>query len=207
MLRLDVPRREMPLDDPWAIPAGCTPAGLRLTTDGSPAPLRSEVTAFRDDQCLYVVFHNADDEVVATMLEHDAPLWEEDVVEVFLAPRSLQIYYEFEVNPLGTTFDAVVHSPDGKRETMRVDRSWECDGLWSAVRRRDVDGSLQIDTIIAIPFRSIGEEPPPEGAIWRVNFFRIDRGSRGDLFLAWSPTRKNPADFHVPAAFGELRFV
>ena len=43
------------------------------------------------------------------------------------------VYYEFEVNPLGALFDARVESPDGRRDTMRVDVSWNCPGFSARV--------------------------------------------------------------------------
>ena len=49
----------------------------------------------------------------------------EDVFEVFLSPSDPPtVYYEFEINPLGALFDARIESPEGRRETMRVDVSW-----------------------------------------------------------------------------------
>jgi hypothetical protein len=66
---------------------------------------------------------------------------------------------------------------------------------------------MSIDTIVRIPFSSVGRATPGDGETWRGNFFRIDRHpDHGDEFSAWQPTLKNPADFHVAAAFGALRF-
>ena len=60
------------------------------------------------------------------------------------------------------------------------------------------------DTILRIPFACMDAAPKNE---WRANFFRIDRSrAHGDEFSAWQPTLANPADFHVAAAFGRLRF-
>jgi hypothetical protein len=61
--------------------------------------------------------------------------------------------------------------------------------------------------VIRLPFDSLGWRPTA-GDEWRGNFFRIDRSARhGDEFSAWQPTLKAPADFHVAAAFGALRFA
>ncbi len=131
------------------------------------------------------------------------------MVEVFLAPEEeLTRYFELEINPRGTIFDARVDSPDGVRASMRVDRSWNCDGLLVAVRKvTESDGTASVDTLLRIPFASLGRPVPGDGEHWRVNFFRIDRHPQlGDEFSAWQPTMKSPPDFHVPAAFGTLRF-
>lgn len=200
---LVVPFASFSIEDPFDVPAGGERTPLRLATDGGAPRQATTVTVFFDDQYLNVVFSGADDAVVATHLEHDAPLWEEDVVEVFLSPRGVTEYFEIEVNPLGTTFDARIESPDGVRSTMKTDLGWTCDGLFAAVRR---DGDA-FDVVLRIPFASLGAACPKDGETWRANFFRIDRDpARGHEFMAWQPTMKNPADFHVPAAFGTLQF-
>jgi hypothetical protein len=200
---LDVPRAEFSIEEPWAIPNGCVPVALRRATDGGAPRLATSVTAYYDDDFLTVLFDADDDEIVATYLAHDEPLWQEDVVEIFVAPEGLTPYFEIEVNPLGTTFDARIDSPDGVRATMTTDLAWTCDSLFAALRR---DGK-RIQTVIRIPFAAL-KNRPNAGDEWRANFFRIDRSfSEGDDFSAWQPTMKTPPDFHVTAAFGALRFA
>lgn len=192
------------MDEPWAIPGGCAPVALKRATDGAAPRLATTVAAYYDDDFLTVVFDADDDGVVATYLEHDEPLWEEDVVEIFLAPEGLTPYVEIEVNPLGTTFDARIDSPDGVRTTMKTDLAWTCEGLFAALRR---DDGARVQIVIRIPFAAL-QRRPDAGGEWRANFFRIDRSaSHGDDFSAWQPTMKTPPDFHVTAAFGALRFA
>ena len=205
---LVVPRAELDLEEPWVIPAVCRPVRLRLATDASAPRLATHVAAWFDDAYLTVLFTGADDHMEARHLVHDAPLYEEDVVEVFLAPDGLTRYFELEVSPRGTTFDAAIDSPDGVRATMTADRGWTCEGLVAAVRRVvESDGMATVDTLIRIPFASLERPTPGDGERWRGNFFRIDRHPRlGDEYSAWQPTLRDPADFHVAAAFGTLRF-
>lgn len=181
---------------------------LRRASDAAPPRLATSVAAWFDDEYLSILFSAGDDHVHATLLEHDAPLYEEDVVEIFITPGELTRYYELEVSPRGTVFDASVDSPDGDRATMHVDRAWTCEGLIAAVRIvTESHGAMTVDTLIRIPFAALGRRTPQEGETWRANFFRVDRHPRhGDEFSAWQPTMKNPPDFHVPAAFGTLRF-
>lgn len=46
---------------------------------------------------------------------------------------------------------------------------------------------------------------PKVGDKWRINLFRYD--THQHAYLAWSPTLKNPAAFHVPDKFGTLEFT
>ena len=201
---LVVPRAEFSIEDPWAIPPNCEVVSLRRATDGGLPRLATSVAAYANDDFLTVVFLANDDEVVATYYGHDEPLWEEDVVEIFVAPEGLTPYFEIEVNPLGTTFDARIDSPDGVRASMTTDLAWTCEGLFAALRR---DDARTWRIVIRLPFDSLAAHPK-SGDEWRANFFRIDRSAaRGDDFSAWQPTGKTPADFHVAAAFGALRFA
>jgi Carbohydrate-binding family 9 len=203
---LVVRRAEFSIEDPWSVPPGCDPVPLRLATDGSAPRLATAVAAYFDDETLTIIFTAADDGIVATHVTHDAPLYEEDVVEAFLSPDTLTEYYEIEVNPLGTTFDARISSPDGDRTTMQTDLAWKAGGM-AAVRKLFGDaGSIDVDTVMRIPFASMGRATPRTGETWRANFFRIDRHPAGAEFSAWQPTNKTPPDFHVPNAFGTLRF-
>ncbi len=152
---------------------------------------------------LCVRFDGRDDGVVATYTGHDDPLWKEDVFEVFLAPGAdaPTAYYEFEVNPLGALFDALIESPNKGREGMRIGTEWDCPGFAARVSRKESRWSASI----RIPLDglcSAGEADPRRD--WRAAFYRIDRGTP-DEFSAWSPTLRDPAEFHVPERFGVLR--
>lgn len=205
---LAVVRGDFSMEDPWALPQGVERVPLVRSTDGSAPRLATSFAAYRDDEFLTVVFSAIDDHIVATMYGHDQPLYEEDVVEIFLAPRSRTEYYEIEVSPVGTIFDARIESPDGVRATMKSDLSWDCIGLIAAVRRvTNRDSTLTIDTLFRVPFASVGAAMPRDGDEWAANFYRVDRHPQhGDEYSAWRPTLKEPADFHVPSAFGRLRF-
>ena len=193
---LEVPRLS-PTDRLVALPALC----LVDARTGEPPRLRTALRIGRRGDVLCVRFDGRDEGVVATHTRRDAPIWEEDVFEVFLSPGEgpAPLYYEFEVNPLGTLFDARVESPDLGRATMRVETAWDCPGFSARVTR----GPERWSASLRIPLAELASGPIPPR--WRANFYRIDRGGR-DEFSAWSPTLADPADFHVPECFGTLRF-
>jgi hypothetical protein len=90
---------------------------------------------------------------------------------------------------------------------MKADVGWNCRDLFAAVRRaNESTGEIIVDTVIRIPFASIGSEAPRDGEEWRGNLFRIDRRRGKGEFSAWQPTYQDPPDFHVVSAFGRLRF-
>jgi hypothetical protein len=161
---------------------------------------------------LYLCFHCVDRDIWGRGAERNAPIYDEEVVEAFLAPGpDPSPYFELETNPCGAWFEARIESPDRRRDTMRVDRQWVCAGWERAVRvRGDVsrrDGRhVWWSAEWAIPFAALDVAPPRPGASWRANFFRIDRAGEGQ-FSAWSPTHADPPDFHVPDRFGWLHFA
>lgn len=173
---------------------------LRETVTGR-APLQATwfKAAWTRDS-LRALFHAEDTEPWATLTAHDAPLYEEEVVEIFLDPAGdLGSYFEIEVNPLNAVCDLVLRRvSSGYRKNF----AWHCDGLCTEVR----DGLGFWDAELTIPFAAIVPEPPRAGDVWRGNFFRVDRPGRTGLELsAWSPT--GMPKFHVQQRFGFIEFA
>src|SRR6266496_789464 len=192
------PRAEVARLSPTDRLVGLPALQMRDARDGKAPRLATAVRLGIRGGLLLVRFDGRDAGFVATLKKRDDPLWTEDVFEVFLSAEDPpRVYYEFEVNPLGALFDARVESPEGRRETMRVDVGWNCPGFSARVRRREDRWSA----LLTIPLAPMGGE---SATAWRANFYRIDRGER-DEYSAWSPTLADPPDFHVPERFGYLQ--
>ena len=177
---------------------------FRLASARGAAKDATRARLCHDGTALHVRFDCVDRDVWATHTRRDASLWDEEVVELFLAPSAdtPETYFEIEVNPLGTVFDAIVHNPHGDRCGMEVDTGWDCPGLvaGAAIDR----GAGGWSAWLSIPWSSlVGARPVP--TVWRANLCRIER-PRGEPaeFSCWSPTETDPADFHRPARFGRL---
>ena len=184
---------------PW-----CEILGVRFcdAVTGAAPKQGTEVRAAWNDDEWRLLFIADDTNPWATMTQRDAPLYEEETVEVFFDPvGDLESYFEIEVNPLGTVLDLVLRK---SRSGYKADRAWQCEGLRTLVRRHAGGWSAEI----AIPFASVTNSPPRPGSRWRANFCRIDRPSRdGSLpreLTAWSPLLR--ASFHTPERFGVIEF-
>ena len=123
-------------------------------------------------------------------------LWDRDVAEAFLQPDpSRERYYkEFEVAPNGMWIDLDI-SPgpladlkSGLQRSVWLD---EKSKIWAAE--------------LAIPMKALTANFDPK-ATWRVNFYRVEGPSEPRAYLAWQPTHTPQPNFHVPTAFGRLRF-
>jgi alpha-galactosidase len=42
--------------------------------------------------------------------------------------------------------------------------------------------------------------------VWRANFYRVEGKAEPRQYMAWQPTHTLQPNFHVPEAFGALRF-
>lgn len=201
---LECPRRRE-LGAVSADPAsGCwgeiAPVWLKETVTGeAPAQATWFKAAWNDDE-LRVLFHAEDTDAWATHTAHDAPLYEEEVVEIFLDPvGDLESYFEIEVNPLNAVCDLVLRR---SRSGWKKDFGWHCEGLQTAVQKTATTWTTEI----SIPFASLGPDLPALEKSWRANFYRIDRPKGAPWELsAWSPTGR-PL-FHVQERFGFLEFV
>ncbi len=186
----------------WETAAAAGP--FRLADDSDRARERTEVRVSWDDAALHVRFVCEDDDIWGRYRGRDEPLWEEEAVEIFLSPGGdpPRVYFELEFNPFGAVFDAIVRNPTSTRREMRVDAEWDCAGLVHAARVLAPERRWTVEA--SIPWRGLGVEPPVP-ALWRANFFRIERPRRGTPeFSAWSPPRTDPPDFHKPERFGRL---
>ena len=123
-------------------------------------------------------------------------LWDRDVAEVFLQPDpSRERYYkEFEVSPNGMWVDLDIFSggradlKSGMTRSVVLDEASHC---WTAE--------------LAIPMRSLTASFDSK-AVWRANFFRVEGMKEPRHYMAWQPTHSAQPNFHVPGAFGRMRF-
>jgi len=126
-------------------------------------------------------------------------LWDRDVCEIFLAPdpENPWRYFEFEAAPTGEWVDLRITVKPSGRET-----DWDFASGFTTAAKLDRD---QLFVGMKIPW-SEAIPKPERGEVWRVNVFRCVGPEAPDRYLAWRPTRTEEPNFHVPDAFGWLRF-
>ena len=176
-----------------------------VLADGSGVALQQTcLRVCHDFRTLYVRFDCEDRDIWGTYNQRDEPIYDEEVVELFIAAGESDPirYLEFDISPNGVLFDARIYNPTSERHDIIAEMSWDCDGVQWHAERRDADHRWWAS--LAIPWGSI--RPPGKlPAIWRADFFRIERPRDGPAeFSCWSPTMTEPADFHKPAFFGTL---
>jgi len=184
----------------------CQPIRIEHYWSGQPAPpaRQAEVRICWSDDALHVRFVGAQRESLIVsenprMDKKTLGLWDRDVCEIFLAPDpgNPGSYYEFEAAPTGEWVDLGLEVKATGRET-----DWDfASGFTVAARVADE----QLFVGMRIPWSSVLPKPAG-GDYWRVNVFRCVGPEAPERYLAWLPTKTPEPAFHVPEAFGTLRF-
>jgi alpha-galactosidase len=155
--------------------------------------LWSPETLYLRFECRYRELHVFADSDPNGRRDH---LWDRDVAEAFLQPDPSEphAYKEFEVSPNGLWIDLDIlpgAKPDlesGMKRSVVLDEKAH---TWAAE--------------LGIPMKALTSKFDPK-AIWRVNFFRVEGKEEPRGYYAWQPTHTPQPNFHVPKAFGRMRF-
>lgn len=186
--------------------ARARPALITRYWSGAEAPpgRHAEARVVWDDEAISVrfVYRQAEPFVVnpAPRLERKTVgLWERDVCEVFIAPDAQrpERYFEFEAAPTGEWIDLAIVWRPTERET-----DWDYRSGMQAAARVEKD---MVTIVLRAPWTAFGRAARA-GDRWRVNFFRCAGKDPTRGYMAWRPTRTPEPNFHVPQAFGELKF-
>lgn len=196
--------------------------GRFILADGSaPAIRQTEAKMVWDEWGIYLLYISHDPCIWGTFTNDNDPIFDEEVVEVFLAPQPEgEFYYEFEVSPCNVRFAVVINNPETSPGKELVHHHLDCRKLRTRVQVEGIlSGSASSDrewrAFLGIPYELLERDSPPALAdVWRGNLYRIDRPAPDvprsglqDEFSCWSPTFTNPANFHCPRHFGEIEFV
>jgi alpha-galactosidase len=156
--------------------------------------LWSRTTLYLRFECRYRELYTFPDNDANGRRDH---LWDRDVAEAFLQPDPSKegLYKEIEVSPNGMWIDLDIF-PGGRSD------------LKSGLQRSVVlkEGSQTWTAELAIPMKSLTAHFDPD-VVWRANFYRVEGKQEPRAYLAWRPTNTPQPNFHVPSAFGKLRFA
>jgi cellulose/xylan binding protein with CBM9 domain/F5/8 type C domain-containing protein len=183
-----------------------TPIILKRNEDAGQPTQASSAKILWDYNNLYIAFVCDDKDIQASMNKKDMPLYNEEVVEAFINPDGNPMtYFEFQVNPLNTRFDAMVLG-DSYPEGWSLIMGYNPDSFKSAVNvekatANDVDQKWI--TEISISFKDLAILAKP-ALSFRMNLFRIDRSNGIKEDSASSPTFGR---FHTPERFGKITLI
>ena len=186
------------LDDPaWA---HAEPITFVCSETGKQATKSTTARMCYDDRNLYVAFDCKASRITATMTRRDDPVFNEDVVEIFVTPTCDMVrHFELVVSPRNVVFDAdIVMAADGRSTGPGTSFAWNCEGLRTAARVR---GTRCRPTAMPAPagrwkcrfhLPRWAARPPSPASGGVETLFRIDRAPDPVEHQSWSPTMIAP---------------
>ncbi|MFH1904744.1 MAG: carbohydrate-binding family 9-like protein [bacterium] len=135
-----------------------------------------------DNKYLYVGFKAYDKDIWGYFTKRDEFTYREDCLEIYFKTHpKKEPYYNFEINALGTVFDAFNVRRESAGATYRWSK-WNCKGLKVGIKIKgtlnnceDVDEYWQME--VAIPFESLPTlrgRTPKENDKWLFHLSRYD---------------------------------
>jgi hypothetical protein len=196
---------------------------IRLEPFGAAPDLKSKIYVLRAKEHLLIGAHLPDENVWGELDKRDSKTWNEEVFEVYIDKgRDGKDYFEFQITPLGTIFDAHFAERLGRGEGSREEqidaaKAWNMEGLESAIHvdgtsndASDTDKFWSVE--LKIPYTAIPgiDKAPEDDEEWAANFYRYDRPAGPDnkkrtFAFAWS--KPNGGSFHQVERFGSLKFA
>jgi len=165
-----------------------------------------------DEEYLYIAGIIHEENVTASLTDHDAIIYKDNDFEVFIDPDGDgRNYFEFETNALGTVMDLLMDRPYSQDGHFFL--PWDCRGLRLATKvngtlndNSDTDKGWTVE--MAIPFEALTVDfkNPKELQDWRINFSRVEWVKPGgpEENWVWNPT--GVVDMHQPQSWGILHF-
>jgi len=162
---------------------------------------------------IYGLFRCEDGKLTATMQHDFMPLWEEDVVEVFLQPDiSRTHYFEYEISPLNRELPLAIMNTAGNLNRwipFQYPDDRETRHTVTVQGGEQVPGAMVRGWTAAffIPYtlmKPVLSEPPKPGSTWKGNLYRIDYDHEQEETL-WA-LFENSGNFHEYDRFGFFHF-
>ena len=187
-----------------------------IPVTGAKPESKTEGRVMWDREYLYVGFKAYDQDIWGYHTARDAQTCNEDVLEVFFKTGvDEEAYYNFEINALGTVYDAFNIRRAAAGGHYRWSQ-WNCPGLKVGVKIegtlnnwKDVDEYWQME--VAIPFAGLPTlkgKPPAENDVWLFHLSRYDYSvylPEGEELTSCAPLKK--VDFHRYEDWLKLKFV
>ncbi len=138
-------------------------SNFRDLISGGEAIHDTKTAVLWDDEYLYIAYWIEEPNIQATLTERDAPIYQNNDVELFIAGQDA--YYEFEINAFGTIYEVL----------FIWEESYNKGGFDTiAAFNRQLPGSK--------PFHGVGYKPHPRGP--RIGYWNWDfKGLQSAVFI------------------------
>ncbi|HEY3297610.1 MAG TPA: carbohydrate-binding family 9-like protein [Armatimonadota bacterium] len=194
-----------------------TPIQFCGIDDGKAPNSNTVARVLWDDKYLYVGYRAYDKDIWSYFTKRDSWCYWEDCLELFFkTDPAKEPYYNYEINALGTIYDAFIQKKNAGGEDNHRWNMWNTEGIQIGTfvkgtinDQRDVDEYWQRE--MAIPFSSMptlkGQIPRP-GDKWKILLGRYDYSVYLTSGVETSSSTPRPVDnFHDDSSWVTLEFV
>ena len=167
-----------------------------------------------DKENIYVIFRVKDKYVRCITNKINGQVWQDSAVEFFFSPDTAKplLYFNLETNCGGTALlhYNVIPRRESKRltedEIRQVEMAHSLPELIDPEIKDDVTWTLEYRIPLALLEKYSSVTRPGKGVVWKANFYKIAEVSSNPHYITWSKIDKPKPDFHVPQAFGFIKF-
>lgn len=157
----------------------------------------------RDDSGLAVSFHVSGLDLRAVNLKDNMHQWEDSTVEFFVQDPSGEVYYNFEMNCIGTILSAVGAGRSNRTVRPAVSSVKRFSTL--PKEKIEIEGGIHSWSVVElIPYELIGVDPQVVPEFLMANFYKCGDLTAHPHFLSWNRIGTPGPDFHRPEFFGKL---
>jgi hypothetical protein len=171
---------------------------------------RVELSIEYSDREIFLKYYISENHFKAEMTESNQNVFEDSCVEFFVSPEDDGIYYNLEINGIGT---CLLGSGTGRANSTRVNPE-----IISKIRRlssagvkpvKEKAGEFSWTITVAIPFDVFFHHKIKElkGKVFRANFYKCGDKLAVPHYVTWNPVGTPSPDFHQPDYFGIIKFI
>jgi len=169
-----------------------------------------ELSIGYSDNEIFLKYFVTEDYFKAEKTESNQNVFEDSCVEFFVSPEDDGIYYNLEINGIGTcllgTGTARANSTRANPEIISKIRRLSSIGNKPV---KEKEGEFSWTITVAIPFEVFFHHKVKElkGKSFRANFYKCGDKLKVPHYVTWSRIGTPNPDYHQPAWFGELKFI
>ena len=171
------------------------------------AEVKFKIAYLKSD--IYLKFYVKEKSIRAVNCDINDNVWEDSCVELFIAPYSEDVYYNFEFNCIGTCLVQKGTSRNNRSYfDAEVIKSIEAFSSLGKDTFEEKEGDFSWELTINIPLASfIDDIKDLKGSKMKANFYKCGDKLTDPHFLTWNRIEIKEPDFHRPDFFGDIYFI
>ena len=187
-----------------------TPVGIDITPWSTDKDMPTVHFAIAHDGThIYIRYTVQENSIIAKAIQNNGAVWKDSCVEFFIAPENDGVFYNFEINCIGTKllYAGKTRNSRTPADDATIDRII----AESTLGNKPFDekhGTFDWTMTVVIPIESFFQHhiKTIKGKTCRANFYKCGDGLTKPHYLSWNNIETTKPDFHTPQYFGEIVF-